>query len=207
MNEQLQQLVANTPHLWQGSSPYQNVSPAIPSGHKALDDLLPGGGWPSNTLIEIVASSWGIGELRLLAPLMRLMTEQQRWLLWVCPPHRPNAPAFVNAGIDTRYIAVVKKRFTEPDKLWCIEKALQENRCGLVLAWSECFSHSALRRLQLAAESGGTLGLLFSNRETKNSPAAMRLGLSPDAHGINAKLIKARGTFNYRSSKIPLPLQ
>ena len=195
MNGQLHQLLTENPNLWQGKSICLQTAPGLPTGYPALDAVLPGGGWPGSALTELITPRWGVGELRLLLPLMSSLTAMQRWLLWVSPPHRPYAPALANAEVDIRYLAIVKNTVSEKDKLWCFEKALQTSACGMAMVWSQRFLHTDLRRLQLAAESGGTAGFLFSNNETKNSPAALRIKLSPAPNGVRVDILKARGTF------------
>jgi protein ImuA len=39
-----------------------------PTGSERLDAVLPGGGWQSGTIVELMPMSMGIGELRLLMP-------------------------------------------------------------------------------------------------------------------------------------------
>ncbi len=202
MDRQLRQLLIDNPQLWQGRVARKNTTRCIPTGYAEFDALLPGGGWPQDILIEIVTPDWGIGELQLLAPLMGELTRRQRWLLWIAPPYSPYAPALQQAGVDTNFVVLVKKGISERDALWSIEKALQTDACGLVLAWPGFVSNPLLRRLQLSAAGGETQGVLFRHRETKNSPSALRLGLAPAVGGIDVKVLKARGTFQQRSAKI-----
>lgn len=202
MDRELQQLLADNPHLWRGRLAHKNITRCIPTGYTELDALLPGGGWPMDVLIEIISPCWGVGELQLLAPLMSAITRRQRWLLWIAPPYLPYAPALQQADIDTRFVLLVKKDIEQSDLLWSIEKALQTEACGLVLAWPDFVSNPRLRRLQLSAASGRTQGVLFRHQETKNSPSALRLGLTPAFGGVDVKVLKARGTFQQRSAKI-----
>ncbi len=204
MNKELRQLLAKSPNVWRGRSTHENTDLYYDSGYASLDEQLPGGGWPKSALTEIIVARWGVGELHVLMPLLQRLSREKRWLLWVSPPYRPYAPALLNAGVDTAYVTVVKKNITEKDKLWAIEKALQSGSCGLVLAWAQGFSHVVSRRLQLAAESGSTTGILFSQRETKNSYAALRLMVSPAAGGISVNILKARGSFSRHAFYIRL---
>ena len=59
------------PGVWrardQGGS---SQPPGLPTGFSALDGCLPGGGWPRQGLIELLADSPGIGELSLLMPAL-----------------------------------------------------------------------------------------------------------------------------------------
>ena len=196
MSKGLDQLLADNPRLWRGRSAYRHAAHYLSTGYRELDALLPGRGWPARALTELVAPHWGVGELRLLTPLMRTLTERGRWLLWVCPPYMPYAPALLRANVDTRYLAVIARTDSATDKHWSIEKALQSGAFGLVLGWAQYFSHAVLRRLQLAAEKGACPGVLLCNSETRSSPAALRLKLSASTTGIAVNVLKARGGFS-----------
>jgi len=47
------------------------------TGFAGLDQLLPGGGWPTKGLIEIIGRHKAIGELQLLMPLLRTRSQQK----------------------------------------------------------------------------------------------------------------------------------
>ena len=57
----------------------------LPTGFAALDERLPGGGWPRSGLIEILVSRFGVGELTLLLPVLAALTRRPmaRWCVWV----------------------------------------------------------------------------------------------------------------------------
>ena len=67
------------PAIWRGRSAAQ-VS-VVSSGFPALDEALPGGGWPSAGLIEILVSDIGVGELNVLLPALVTLTRKDsaRW--------------------------------------------------------------------------------------------------------------------------------
>jgi hypothetical protein len=54
---------------------------------------------------------------------------------------------------------------------------------------------SSLRRLKLAAEEGGSLGVLFRHPRCRDesSPAALRLLLEPRGHCLDVEILKSRG--------------
>lgn len=165
---------------------------AEPTGFPALDALLPGGGWPIGALTEVVAAREGVGELRLLLPLLARLSRGERWVAFVAPPYVPYAPALAAAGIDlSRLLLVHPKR---EDQLWAVEQSLRAGACAAVLAWIAQAEATSLRRLQLAAEAGGAIGVLFERRPLAGSIAALRLGLEPaEAGGVNVHILKRRG--------------
>ena len=205
MNNSLRELVRNNPHLWSGDEVCQGKPGGIPTGHASLDAILPGGGWPKNAVVEMITPHWGTGELQLLLPLMKSMTRRRRWILWVCPPYIPYAPALVDADIDINFLMTIGPDIACRDALWTIEKALQSQRCGLLMAWLNHLPNGVIRRLQLAADAGKTPCVLFRNQRGKNSPAALQLQVNHSDRGIHARVLKARGAHQYHSADIPYP--
>ena len=205
MNEQVEKLLQENPSLWRVRDFGSYSSQGMTTGYPQLDSILPEHGWPKSALVEVITPHWGIGELKLLLPLMKSMTEQKRYLLWVSPPYIPYAPAMVEAGVDINYVIVIKPEVSCKDALWSMEKALQSEACGLVLAWLDWLPNGVVRRLQLAAQNSGSLGVLFRQRNDQNSPAALRLQLNSSANRMQVQVLKARGTYRYRSAHLDFP--
>src|SRR5687767_16041435 len=57
-----------------------------PSG-SALDAILPGGGWQAGTIVELMPTCDGIGELRLLMPTLAQITQTERHVAMIAPPY------------------------------------------------------------------------------------------------------------------------
>src|SRR5699024_2131956 len=55
--------------VWRGR-PAPRAAGGQPTGHAALDAVLPAGGWPEAALSEILVPADGVGELRLLWPAL-----------------------------------------------------------------------------------------------------------------------------------------
>lgn len=166
----------------------------VPTGFAQLDALLPGG-WPRGALTELLSGHRGIGALGLLLPALRRLSTEGGWLAWVAPPHLPYAPALAAAGIELARVLVVEEP-REHQGLWALEQTLRSGRCAAVLGWAGRLEPRALRRLQLAAATGGALGLLFRPRQHAGeaSPAALRLALSPAPAGrLVVDVLKRRG--------------
>ena len=72
---------------------------------------------------------------------------------------------------------------------------MRSGACTAVMAWFEHLEVAPLRRLQLAAEQGGCLGVLFrpENATRQSSPAALRLRVAPTASGFEVEVLKRRG--------------
>jgi hypothetical protein len=103
----------------------------------------------------------------------------------------PFAPALAAAGIALDRVAVVGGE----RPLWAFEQVLGSGACDAALAWVRRPKPRELRRLQLAAERGRTLGVLFRPRSAAReaSPAVLRLGVTPLAAGVRVTVLKGRG--------------
>lgn len=95
------------PSLWRASQLGQGATRCLDTGFAALSAQLPGGGWPSGSLIDLLVQQPGSGELRLLAPALAQLPGLPIVLLQ--PPHPPQALALA-AQADAVAIAVVKER-------------------------------------------------------------------------------------------------
>jgi cell division inhibitor SulA/protein ImuA len=167
----------------------------VSTGFPGLDRLLPGGGWPDGSLVEILSDRQGVGELSLLIPTLAVLSSGDRWLAWVSPPHIPYGPALAARGVALSRVLLVHAR-PGRDQLWAVEQMLAAGTCRVVLAWlDEEVDARALRRLQLAAESGKSTGFLFRSGALRAlpTPAALRLGLQPTETGLQVKVLKCRG--------------
>lgn len=180
-------------------------SPALHTGHEALDALLPGGGWPLGALTELLSDQCGIGELELLLPALQALARGGRCLLWIDPPYVPYAPALVQRGLPLERVLCIRTERPQAS-LWAAEQALRCPAIGAVLHWSEHIVDRSLRRLQLAAEGGQTLGILHRSASALQmpSPAALRLQLQPLSDGLEVQIKKSRGGRAGGRLRVPL---
>lgn len=176
--------------VWKGAGQQAAVA-RHPTGHAQLDTLLPGGGWPEAALSELLLAHPGSGELQLLWPTLARLTRSRERVVLVAPPFIPFAPAWLQAGVDLRWLVLVQA--SEKEALWAAEQCLRSGSCAAVLCWPQRINDRGLRRLQLAAATGESLGFACrSLREADNpSPAALRLAL--DAWPRQVRVLKSRG--------------
>ena len=176
--------------VWKGRADVP-VAAAQPTGHAQLDALLPGGGWPEAALSELLLAAPGAGELQLLWPTLARLTRAQERVVLVAPPFVPYAHAWLQAGVDLRWLVLINT--PEQEAQWATEQCLRSGSCGAVLCWPQRINDRGLRRLQLAAATGQTLGFACrSLREAANpSPAALRLAV--DAWPRQVRILKSRG--------------
>jgi hypothetical protein len=81
---------------------------------------------------------------------------------------------------------------------WACEQALISGACDVVLTWiTQPLRPRIVRRLQLAAQRGRTLGFLlrpWSSRIAQEpSHALLRLGIEPQGGGVRVSILKSRG--------------
>lgn len=69
------------------------------SGWTELDAVLPGGGWQAGTVVELMPTATGIGELQLLLPALARITSTGRHITLISPPYIPFAPALSQHGL------------------------------------------------------------------------------------------------------------
>ncbi|WP_158884600.1 translesion DNA synthesis-associated protein ImuA [Rhodanobacter sp. L36] len=154
-----------------------------PTGWAALDAALPAGGWPDAALSEILLPADGVGELRLLLPTLARLSHAARSVMVVTPPYSPCVAGWQQHGVDMRKVDIVAAK--QADVLWATEQCLRSGSCAAVLAWPRQADDRALRRLQVAADTGRALAFVFRDRRhlSSASPAALRLEIetSPSA--------------------------
>lgn len=180
--------------LWHAGRGAALPADGEPTGHAALDALLPQGGWPRRALTELLLPADGVGELSLLLPTLARLTGDGGTVALVAPPYIPYAPAWQDAGVDLAGLQVIEA--APRDALWAFEQCLRSGACAAVLGWPVQADAAALRRLQVAADSGACLGFALRDRRhaVNASPAALRLEFARDAHGTAAWHVrKCRG--------------
>ncbi len=194
MSELLNALMQDA-RVWQGRHRRRAAPQAEATGYPQLDHQLGGVGWPLGALSECLLDSPGIGELHLVLPLMQRLTQAGKTVFWVNPPHMPYAPALARESVDLDKIVLIHTGNTA-DFLWTLENCLRSPVTGLVLAWPGRLATRDVRRLQLAAEAGSNVCVLFRERRyaEQSSPAALRLELAPDAGlALKVRVRKRRG--------------
>ena len=200
MSSSLDKLLEN-PRVWRGRE-QAGCRAGLATGYAELDKHLPGGGWPPDSLTEVLTAQYGIGELRLLMPaLAELSREAPRqdfaepgWIAWVAPPFQPYPPALQQCGIDLSRMLVVRPKEAS-EILWSAEQALSSGTCAAVLLWPETLDDQASRRLQLAAEKGHSWAIAFRPLAASRQPsaAALRLELYSNTEGMRVHILKSRG--------------
>lgn len=214
----LDTLLKTQPALWRGRERY-SASASIPTGFAALDNALPAQGWGIGGVTELLVEQQGIGELSLLLPALQQIAGQtatqtntqtntqtskqtatqaatqsaQGWAALINPPHIPYAPAFSNAGIALERLLIINSD-NDTNTLWATEQVLRSRLFGAVVAWVQKSSAQRQRRLQLAAEAGGSWATVYRplHAHKEHSPVSTRICLGMSQQQLTLDIIKVR---------------
>ena len=189
----LHELLQREPRVWRGSG--GAMPRAESTGFAAFDRVLPGGGWPVGALTELYPTAHGIGEFTLLLPLLSKLTQRGKRVALVAPPYIPYSQALAWHGVKLDKLVLLSPE-RPGDVLWAMEQTLASKSIALAVGWPKRALERDLRRLQLAAETGGSCAVLYrAPREAlQSSPAALRIKLWPATPtGVSVDVFKSRG--------------
>jgi protein ImuA len=88
--------------IWRGTEVGHATEAVVPTGFSALDAQLPGGGWPCNSLTELLQPQPSLCEWRLLSPALSKVASAGGPVLLVGPPKRPHTPGLSKLGISEK---------------------------------------------------------------------------------------------------------
>jgi hypothetical protein len=152
----------------------------VPSGCEPLDRLLPDGGFRGGTLVEWLAAGDGTSRETLAFGTAREACREGGAVVVLDDAGEFYAPAAVRLGIPPEQMIVVRAS-THADNIWALDQALRCPAVAAVVAWLAKLDAHTFRRLQLAAEEGGGLGLLVRPEAARHEPswAEVRLWIEP----------------------------
>lgn len=151
--------------------------PRFSAGSPSIDQLLPHGGLRRGTVVQWVGESGGgAWSLAMIAAAAIAKSEMSggKPLVVFDLNQEFYPPAAVALGVPADRMMVIHKKahHTRGDMIWAIDQAL---RCEAISAvWCELGSwvnDRDARRLQLAAEAGGTVGLFVRPEEVRKRPS------------------------------------
>jgi protein ImuA len=141
----------------------------ISTGSPALDRLLPAGGLARGSLVEYLSPGPGSGAGTLALAAAREAYREGGALVVVDRSRTFYPPAAGAWGIDLARVLLLHPT-DDAAQLWALDQAL---RCpGVAAVYAPCGSFDVrdFRRLQLAAESGGALGVLVRPAQLRGQP-------------------------------------
>jgi protein ImuA len=167
---------------WEARRPGRDTS-LISSGCQALDRLLPGGGLPRGALIECLEDEAGAGGAGMVGLILARQAAAEGGALVILDSrHSFYPPAAAVLGIDLDKLLVVRASQAR-DQFWALDQCLRCPAVAAVWAPLEQLSPRDFRRLQLAAECGGGLGVLVRGSVARQQPSwsALQLWIHPQA--------------------------
>lgn len=137
--------------VWRGDALGTPVTSAVSTGFERLDAELPGGGWPCQSLTEVLQVQPSVLEWRLLAPAMRTLVAQGRQIVVIGPPKAPHLPGLRHLGLDERHLVWIAA--DKPvERLWATEQLIKANAAGMLVSWLPQARQEQIRRLQVCAQ-------------------------------------------------------
>jgi protein ImuA len=143
----------------------------LPFGIEAIDQHLPEGGLALGALHEVAGGGNGAIDGAAAALFTAgIAARTQGKILWCVTRQDLFAPAIAQAGLLPDRVIYVETG-DEHSVLACFEEGLRHNGLGAVVAEVARLSMTASRRLQLAAEGSGALGIAIRRwrRQTEAS--------------------------------------
>ncbi len=146
----------------------------------AIDSLLPDRGWKRGSLTEWLGEGEGSGALTVALAQCGSLMRQASVLVVIDSVRNFYPPAAQALGVDLAHTVLVQPG-TSAESLWAFEQAVRSPTGALVLGWFDRLEERSYRRLQLAAETGGSLGMIVRPRGNPGEPswAAVRLLVTP----------------------------
>jgi hypothetical protein len=171
------------------------------AGPPALERLLMGQGLERGTLVEWHSTSAGSGAATLALSVAGRLLEQGGALVAIDEVGELYPPALAGLGISLERTVLVRPGESPAGwaSLWAWEQALRCRGVAVVLGRTPGLNDRLFHRLQLAAETGGTLGFLLRPAGQRGgvSKAAVRLRVSaqPGLHRrrFRVELLHCRG--------------
>jgi len=127
-------------------------------GLEAIDELLPRG-FERGAIHELLMAPES-GLPRFMGLLLAKAAMGDRAVVWCDPEHEVYPPAIAAAGLplDKLYLLYPQNVI---DEHWAVAECLRCKGVGATIATPQRLSHVQARRLQLAAEAGGGVGILL----------------------------------------------
>lgn len=153
--------------------------PRISTGCGPLDAALPGQGFLRGSLVEWLGDGPGCGAGMLALRAAREACREGGALVVIDPQGNFYPPAAAAWGVDLQNTIVVRATRHQQSQ-WALDQALRCPHVAAVVAWPRQLDSRAFRRLQLAAETSGCLGLLVRSAaaQRESSWADVRLLIS-----------------------------
>ena len=152
----------------------------LPTGIVELDQLLPGSGLRCGTLIEWYETDKGSGALTIALQIARSVCGTEGTLIMIDPDQELYPLAMSQLGIDLARTIFIHPE-TPLQTLWALEQSLRCPGATVTICRLSDLNSQTFRRLQLAAEKGGTIAMILRSDRFKKSTSwsETRLCITP----------------------------
>lgn len=149
-------------------------------GIEAVDRLLPTDGLARGAVHEVLSESTPEGAVSFAMLLLRAASAGGGMGVWCDPRRALYPPALAAQHVDSGRLVLLRPR-NRAEEVWAIVECLRCKGVSAVVAMPPRLSNVEARRLQLAAERGGSVGLLLRSADVKSRPyaAATRWRVEP----------------------------
>lgn len=181
--------------VWRGSDMGHAEGRTVSSGFAALDAELPGGGWPTRCLTEVLSPQPSVLEWRLIGPTLQGIVATGGQVVVIGPPKTPHLPGLRHCGIDERHLVWVQAE-APAERLWCTEQLIKAGSCGAVVSWLPQARPEQIRRLQVCALACEGPVFLFRPAAAQHeaSAAPLRVGATFGLDWeLQVQVLKRRG--------------
>jgi hypothetical protein len=168
----------------------------VGTGCADFDALWPAGGLERGTLIEwfpAPEAERGSGCATLALVAARCLAADGGALVVVDRAKTFYPPAALALGVAATSLIIVRPS-TAADELWAIDQALRSTAVAAVWTQLEKISAHDFRRLQLAAEQSGAVGLLIRPARTRWQPSWAHVRIVCRPQGVGSLFRRAGGT-------------
>lgn len=163
------------------SPPPAHFAPQLSTGAPPLDALLPRGAYRRGALVEWLAPAPDSGAAALALVAAREAHADGGAVVVIDRTGTFYPPAAAAWRLDLASTIVVHPT-NDKDEHWALDQALRCQHAAAVLAWPRRLDDRTFRRLQLAAETSGAIGLFIRPLTTERDPswADLRLAVAPN---------------------------
>ena len=173
----------------------------IRTGFDALDAQLYNRGWPPGGCIEVISDQCGLDAMGVFMPMMKTLSGQGHWQVFIDPPYTPYAPLLAGEGSTSGNHAGTSQ--DRDEVLWSTEQALRSSTCSAVFVWLGLRTTAMRSCAKYSWQQPVTAHrLLFRSSEAleQASPASLKIHI--DGYR-KIKILKQRG--GRQSPTISLP--
>jgi len=147
----------------------------VSSGSEQMDRCLPSGGYAAGSLLELTCNprqrTSGWGGLSLALKMARPWLNDGKYLVMVDSYRRLCAPSLVAMKIPLERLIVIRTD-NASDWVWGLDPALRSPAVGALISPVTNLDDRSARRLQLAVEQGGGLGIFLRDQvSAKRNPS------------------------------------